>query len=68
MVKFISIKNIEALQKFVETSEFCIFPTLRESQNLLSEYEKVGLKIPLEFIAVQNKNLAQQFISGIVKS
>lgn len=59
-LKFISIKNIEDLQKFVEESEFCIFPTLGEARVLMCEYEKVGLtKLP-EFIAVQNKNLAEE--------
>lgn len=62
-LKFISIKTPEALQEFVETSEFCIFPTVREHKNLNDEYEKAGLKIPPEFVAVQNKDLAQEIRS-----
>lgn len=59
-LKFINIKTLEALQEFIETSEFCIFPTLREHNKLMSEYEKADLKMPPVFVAVQNKNLPQE--------
>lgn len=59
-LKFINIKNSEELEKFVETSEFCIFPTVREHKELMSEYEKAGLKTPPEFVVVQNKKLTQE--------
>ncbi|MDD3487562.1 MAG: hypothetical protein PHF35_04285 [Candidatus Moranbacteria bacterium] len=57
---FIKIKSLEELQKFVETNEFCIFPTTKETQNLGLEYEKVGLNRVPEFVVVQNKNLVQE--------
>lgn len=59
-LEFINIKNPETLQEFVEKSEFCIFPTLRESKELLLEYKKANLEIPPEFVVVQNKNLTRE--------
>ena len=59
-LKFINLKTREALQNFVETSEFCIFPTLRESRELLHEYKNAGLSYPPEFVVVQNKSLLRE--------
>lgn len=67
-LKFIKIKDLKDLQKFVEKNEFCIFPSMKESRDLLLEYEKAGFKNPPEFTVFQNKNLAKDKQSDEAKT
>ena len=49
-LRFINIKSDEALDRFIEKTGFCVFPSVSETSFLCSEYEKKGLKFPRVFL------------------